>query len=83
MEMIPVAERLPREEKRYLCQVSFAKVDIFYVFGFSNNLYEVDKFDFSDKKNVKGFYDYDSEWGYTHMDDVVAWCELPKPIKVN
>jgi hypothetical protein len=33
-------------------------------------LYKVDSYDFSDKKGVSGFYDYDSEWGYAEWEQV-------------
>lgn len=76
-EWIPVSERLPKEDARYLCQNSYG---LMQVMRWANNLEEVDDFDFCDKK-YGGWYEYDSEWGYCERKEVVAWQPLPKPYK--
>ena len=57
---IPVSERLPAEEGRYLCAHGKNEMN---VYPFSNDLYSVDDYDFAEYKfeKKKGFYTYDSE----------------------
>jgi len=45
--------------------------------NYSLDLYSVNKYDFADKKRP-GWYDYDSEWGYYEVNNVVAWMPAPK-----
>ena len=76
----PVAEKLPNKEDGYLCFLGTGNME---VLRFSNDLYEVDKydFDFYGYKGKAGFYAYDSEWGYSEVDYVLAWMPLPEPYK--
>lgn len=76
---IPV-DTSPKQSERYLAQTSYNSM---CVLGYAKNLYEVDKFDFCDDKGKSGWYDYDSEYGYYEIDDVVAWMPLPKLYKVE
>ena len=48
------------------------------VLPYSNNLYKIDKYDFS-RSDKKGFYNFDSDYGYCRRNDVIAWQPLPKP----
>lgn len=77
---IPVSERLPEEEGRYLC--AYGK-NLMCVYSFSNDLFSVDDYDFAKYKfeKQKGFYAYDSEWGYWEVDFIKAWQTLPEPFK--
>lgn len=77
---IPVSERLPEEEGRYLC--AYGK-NLMCVYSFSNDLFSVDDYDFAKYKfeKKKGFYAYDSEWGYWEVDFIKAWQPLPEPFK--
>ena len=77
---IPVSERLPEEEGRYLC--AYGK-NLMCVYSFSNDLFSVDDYDFAKYKfkKQKGFYAYDSEWGYWEVDFIKAWMPLPEPYK--
>ena len=76
----PVTERLPAEEGRYLC--AYGK-NLMCVYSFSNDLFSVDDYDFAKYKfeKKKGFYAYDSEWGYWEVDFIKAWQPLPEPYK--
>lgn len=47
---------------------------------YTDNLYEVDEYDFDDKKRA-GWYKYDSEYGYWELENVKAWQELPSDYK--
>lgn len=76
---IPCSERLPEEEGRYICYVCGIRSDI-AIYSFAKNLSRVDEYDF-EGKNKSGFYNYDSEYGYYEMSNVVAWQPLPKPYK--
>ena len=77
---IPVSERLPEEEGRYLC--AYGK-NLMCVYSFSNDLFSVDDYDFAKYKfkKQKGFYAYDREWGYWEVDFIKAWMPLPEPYK--
>lgn len=47
------------------------------ILDYAKDLYEVDDWDFNDKKGKPGWYDYDSEWGYSEIENVAFWAELP------
>lgn len=66
----------PKKEKEYLCCDVYDGKTFFSVARWSNNLRKVDKYDFT--QSVPGFYDFDSEWGYT---EVVCdyWTEIDGP----
>lgn len=44
---------------------------------YSTNLYEVNRYEFADKKNIHGFYKYSSD-GYFECTDVIAWMPSPE-----
>ncbi len=80
-QWIPISERLPEVNGEYLVTVrgltgEYVKVEILY---YAEDLYKIDEFDFNDKQGVSGWYNYDGEWGYYEVDNVVAWLPLPKP----
>ena len=64
-EWINVKDRLPSDGQYLICYKLNTKPQsyVFHVARFAKNLHEVDEYDF-DRKDVSGFYDYDSEWGY-------------------
>lgn len=64
----------PKEEGQYLCLVEHK---FYYILSFAKKLKSVDKYAF-EGCNRKGFYDYDSEWGYCWYSDVSHWMPLPK-----
>lgn len=77
-QWIPCSEKLPDEEGSYLC--TYGKYHM-GVYRFSNDLYSVDDYDFTEYKGRAGFYAYDSEWGYGEVDYITAWMPLPEPYK--
>ena len=81
---IPVSERLPEKKGDYLVTQKETFTDYVYisVVGYALNLYDVDEYDFADKKR-SGWYEYDSEWGYRELDDVIAWMPLVEPYKAE
>ena len=81
---IPVWERLPEKRGDYLVtqKATFTDYEYISVIGYALNLYDVDEYDFADKKR-SGWYEYDSEWGYRELDDVIAWMPLPEPYKAE
>ena len=83
-EWIPVSERLPEKRGDYLVTQKATFTDYVYisVAGYALNLHDVDEYDFADKKRP-GWYEYDSEWGYHELDDVLAWMPLPEPYKTE
>lgn len=79
----PCSERLPEENGDYLVTI---KLNIYVsnicsVIGYANDLYEVDEYDFHDKKGVSGWFFYDSEYGFGEETNVIAWMPLPEPYK--
>lgn len=75
---ISVEEKLPEEEGQYIVTTKFG----IKISSFSNNLYKLDKYDFADYKGKqrKGFYNYDSEYGYFEQD-ILAWMPTPEPYR--
>ena len=78
---IPVSERLPEKDGEYLVTVSsFCGLpQCIEVLSFATDLHKVDEYEFPEHKC--GFYEYDSEWGYLEVDDVIAWMPLPEPYR--
>ena len=78
---IPVSERLPEKDGKYLVAQKIFNNSIFQeVLSFAKDGRKVDKYDFHRGwKNV--WYRYDSEWGHLTIDDVTHWMELPEPPK--
>ena len=74
---IPVSERLPEEEGKYLTTVKGIISTRCEILTFTNNLYKVDKDDFCAKKRP-GWYFFDYEYGYIEETDVIAWMPLPE-----
>lgn len=69
------SEVKPTEEKEYLCCSIYNNRPHFTVLCWSNDIYEVDDFDFRDCKGESGFYYYNSEWGYI-KNDCDYWQEI-------
>ena len=81
---IPVAERLPDENGKYLTVFTLNTIPpspVIEVSCYAKDLYKIDKYDFHDKKRKHGFYQYDSECGYFEMSDISHWMPLPEPPK--
>lgn len=76
-EWISVKDRLPNKDGKYLCCWDFNGHKSIAIYGFAKNLSKVDKYDFKGKKH-KGWFDYDSEWGYGEMSGVTHWMPLPE-----
>jgi hypothetical protein len=79
-DWISVSEKFPAKDGKYLCTTDSGDID---VYGFSNDLYFIDHYDFAEYKgkHKEGFYAYDSEWGYSEADYIAAWMPLPLPYK--
>lgn len=72
-----VKDSLPTENDNYLCIVKSFNHSYIGILGYCYNLRLVDKYDFPKKKS--GFYNYDSEWGYSDWTDKVThWMKLPE-----
>ena len=78
---IPVTERLPEEDGRYLVVKTIFNNSIYQdVSSFAKDGRKVDKYDFyRGWKNV--WYYYDSEWGHITTGNVTHWMPLPEPPK--
>ena len=81
IEWISVKESLPTKSGRYLTAARIYGSYTCGVSGFSLNLYEVDKYDFPKKqyKNKKGFFFYDSEYGYIEQPNVEFRATINTP----
>lgn len=73
---IPVAERLPKEDGRYLVAETVYGERFIEVCSFAKDGNAVDKYELGGEKNV--WYDYDSEWGYVIATNVTHWMPLPE-----
>lgn len=81
MEWTKCRERLPSEDGRYLVvQNLFGRAQMIKVCSFSNDLYNVDEYDFpkKDYKNKAGWYGCDNETGYYEVASVTHWMPLPE-----
>ena len=77
---IPVTERLPKEDGKYLTYYHNHFGDITRVLWFAKDARKVNKYDFY-RSWKKVWYEYDSEYGYFTIDDVTHWMPLPQPPK--
>lgn len=68
----------PKEGGEYLCATWWSTHGLpsYRVLDYSMNLYQVDKYEFADRKGKAGWYYYDSEWGYRSRDDVTHWMPI-------
>lgn len=77
---IPVSERLPENDGKYLVLKALGEHRWHDVFRFAKDGRKVNKYDFdSNWQNV--WFIYDSEWGYITTDNVTHWMPLPEPPK--
>ena len=66
----------PNKDGQYFCVYQFSDGECLYqVCRFAHDLYDIDQWDFSDKKGVGGFYINDREYGYLETE-VTAWQEI-------
>lgn len=73
---IPVDEGRPKDGTDCLVTYSHGWVEIA---TFAEDLYEVDEYNFHDKRGVEGWFYLDDEYGYQEYSDVIAWQPLPEP----
>ena len=70
----------PKKNGQYLTIIKYGGIDS-YTYGiycWASNLYKVDHWDFGKERGKSGWYEYDSEYGYYKIDNVLKWAELPK-----
>ena len=79
---IPVSERLPEKRGDYLVtqKAIFPGHILRRIVDYAPNLHDEDEYEFKGKKRP-GWYEYDIEWGYRELEDVIAWMPLPEPYK--
>ena len=80
MDWISVKDRLPKKDGKYLCVCKgfIGGYEYIEVLSYSKNLYKVDEYDFASFKGKRGFYSYNSEWGYINKNNVTHWMPLPE-----
>lgn len=90
MNWISVNDRMPTdEEKEYLLCVksTVSHGDKWYtVANYSNDLHSVDFCAFSKEdgyKGKKGFYKFDSEYGYFELSKVLCWTDIEPPAEIK
>lgn len=84
LQWIPCSERLPEEDGEYLVIYythSKYKPYAYDVLSFANDLYQIDEYDFPNKKGQNGWFYCDVEYGYCEDDGVFAWMPLPEPYR--
>lgn len=77
---IPVTERLPDKDGRYLCLTRIIGYN-HVVLSFAKDGEEVGYYELTGKKNV--WYEYDREWGVVSLNSVTHWMPLPEPPEQN
>ena len=79
-QWIPVTERLPDEDGKYLVFEKSGGRTNTSILRFAKDARKVDKYDFKGRwKNA--WYEYDSEWGHYTVGSVTHWMPLPEPPK--
>ena len=74
---IPVAERLPDKDGRYLVYKQFHGFTLCDIASFAKDGRKVNEYDFEHEwENV--WYGYDSEYGHVISDSVTHWMLLPE-----
>jgi hypothetical protein len=77
---IPVTERLPKKDGKYLVFEQSGGRTVTSVLRFAKDARKVDRYDFKGRwKNA--WYEYDSEWGHYTVGSVTHWMPLPEPPK--
>ena len=77
---IPVSERLPEEDGKYLVFEQSSGRTNTSILRFAKDARKVDRYDFKGRwKNA--WYQYDSEWGHYTVGSVTHWMPLPQPPK--
>lgn len=66
------------DRKKFLVLIKADGGDHFY---HSIAYYAHDLYDFCGKKGKGGWFDYDFEYGYCEINNVMYWMELPEPPK--
>ena len=82
---ISVSEKLPKKSGEYLCTLQIGNdMRIVKMISFAKNLYKIDRFDFYEKKGKAGFFDFDNNYGFYEISNVIAWdkeFKLPDPYR--
>lgn len=80
---IPVGEGKPKDGTDCLVtySVSYGNNGIVEIATFAEDLYEVDEYNFRDKRGVAGWFYFDDEYGYLEYSGVIAWMPLPDSYK--
>ena len=82
MDWTPCEDETPKKNGKYIVTVTSPYIgEVVELAYFAKDLYEIDAFDFADKKGVSGWYRYDGEFGYFEVTDVIAWQPVPKEYK--
>lgn len=70
----------PIKNGKYLVKEKFFTENDYYttILSWSNNLYDIDEYDFEDYKNKCGWYEHDIDYGYYNIDDeyIVEWKNI-------
>lgn len=82
-DWIPVTDKLPENGKYLVIKKELNDMQSIDIASFAKDLYEIDDFNFSDKKKKSGWYNIDNEYGYYEVDTVIAWMPLPKSYKAE
>lgn len=77
---IPVTERLPEKDGKYLVYKYWVQSGWCDVVSFAKDGRKIDEYDFQREwENV--WYGYSSEWGYVTYDSITHWMPLPETPK--
>ena len=79
-----IKDRLPDKDGKYLVTKNYCGHRFVSILSFSTDLYKIDEYTFYEDKGKAGWYNYDSEYGYVHIDKktIIGWQDLPEPCEV-
>ena len=82
IQWVSINDRLPSKDGDYLCSVLLINNQIsMRIVSYADDLFKISNYDFYNKIGVNGWYEYDSEYGYFIVPNVVAWMSLPTPYR--
>lgn len=76
-EWIPVSERLPDKNGKYLALLEYVKCTM--ILNFSIDFVVCDEYGFPTKEKKSCFYYYDDDWENIEVPEVTHWMPLPEP----
>lgn len=78
-QWIPVSERIPDKNGKYLALLEYVKCVM--ILNFSLDFVVRDEYGFPTKEKKSCFYYYDDDWENIEVPEVTHWMPIPEPPK--